>query len=642
MIPFNNIQMPDKAAIIKEAQKYLARGQVDKAIAEWEKLINESPDGNVYNTVGDLYLKRGDRKNAVDSFHRAAKYFREEGFSLKSVALYKKILNINPSDADALFALGELSMEKGIATDAIKYYKDAIKYYLTGANGLSAEDRKEKLLDVYNRILNLSPTDIPLKEEVAEIFIDEGLKSEAVKEYLNVAWLYDEKGDIRKAEGYFRKVLDVHPLNKEALMGLSYLYEKAGDIKRATKHMEDAATLLPHDTDILLRCTEIYMVDGRFDKAKECLRKVTEIEPSNINVKRFLGEIYIREGEREKAWAEYLPVLDEMILDGKYDDAIKLLTSFKDIDPVETCKRLASLYRQLGENIQAYNELVALGDVLVAKGMQKEALNCYKDALQIRFDDSLSARVNELEKESGVERISITGEKTFNEILEEAEIFLSYGLYEKARVILDDLRMKDPENIDVHLKLKSLYVNIADKEMAVTECLILHELYRRMGDVEKSEHIIKEAFEIYPEDPRLAQKIHYNLGIAYKETGLIDDAIREFQLSLTDPDMFIWASSMLGICYVEKGLYSLAIDALNNAIKNMEKKDEFYWAMRYNLAEAYERNGNLKEALDSYTEICEWNRGFRAVSDKINKIRAVIKVPQQEKVKGKKERISYL
>jgi len=38
--------MADKASIIKEAEKYIARGQVDKAIAEWEKLAKEYPDGN--------------------------------------------------------------------------------------------------------------------------------------------------------------------------------------------------------------------------------------------------------------------------------------------------------------------------------------------------------------------------------------------------------------------------------------------------------------------------------------------------------------------------------------------------------------------------------------------------------------------
>ena len=128
--------MSDKSAIIKEAQRYLARGQVDKAIAEWEKLAKESPDGNTFNTIGDLYLKKGSKSDAIDSYHKAANFFRQEGFSLKALALYKKILNINASDADALFALGELNEAKGLITDAMKYY-------LASADILSKEGKKD-------------------------------------------------------------------------------------------------------------------------------------------------------------------------------------------------------------------------------------------------------------------------------------------------------------------------------------------------------------------------------------------------------------------------------------------------------------------------------------------------------------------
>jgi tetratricopeptide (TPR) repeat protein len=100
--------MSDKSTIIKEAKKYLARGQIDKAIAEWEKLVKDIPDAPTFNTLGDLYLKSGNKTNAVSSFHKAANLFRHEGFSLKALALYKKILNIKPADADSLLSLGEL------------------------------------------------------------------------------------------------------------------------------------------------------------------------------------------------------------------------------------------------------------------------------------------------------------------------------------------------------------------------------------------------------------------------------------------------------------------------------------------------------------------------------------------------------
>src|SRR5664279_887775 len=113
--------MTDRTAIVKEVQKYVLKGQIDKAIAEWDKLIREAPDGNAYNNVADLYLKKGDKKTAAEYLHKSANFFRQEGFSLKALALYRKVLNINPTDVDALYALGQLSEEKGLTTDSIKY-----------------------------------------------------------------------------------------------------------------------------------------------------------------------------------------------------------------------------------------------------------------------------------------------------------------------------------------------------------------------------------------------------------------------------------------------------------------------------------------------------------------------------------------
>lgn len=757
--------MSDKSSIIKETQKYLARGQIDKAIAEWEKMIKEYPDGNTYNTLGDLYLKKGDKQNAIDSFHKAANFFSHEGFSLKALALYKKILNINPSDPDSLYSLGELNEEKGLTIDAIKYY-------LATADSLSKEGKKERLLDIYDKILNLSPANIPLRNKVAEIYSKEGLMSEASKQYFQIAMLYAEKGDTEKSIGYYQKVLDAQPLNREAILGINYIYEKTGNLEKAIEQIKEAINLFPQDTDIRLRSAEIHIMTGRFDEARENLRKVTEIEPANIKTRRLLGEIYINEGDREKAWTEYLPVLDEMILDEKYDDAIKLLDSFKDIDPLETGKRLVSLYRQLGEQSQVANELISLGDVLTATGMQKEALNCYKEALEITPDnDSLSPKIAELEKELGAEYISIKAEKTVDEAIVEADIFLRYGLYDNVKNLLEVYKDREAENIELRLRLKSLYADTGDKEQAITECLILNELYKKAGDILKGEQMLKEAYEISPEDQRLisvtapplhekeevtitppegptiedysegiaeadfyskqgltdearailerlqtlfpenkeiSQKLdllgqvveaeqktehieekekevvlteseileaeeiheptidsdvmdifnefkkglekeldeddyetHYNLGIAYKEMGLTDDAIREFQTSRNNPKRFIPSSSMLGICYMEKGIYSLAIDVLKTAIEKMEDRGESYWAMKYDLAKAYEKNGNLKEALGLYTEIYGWNSKFRSVSDKINQLRAMGDV-EQKKPKDRKDRVSYL
>jgi tetratricopeptide (TPR) repeat protein len=833
--------MADKTAIMKEAQRYLARGQVDKAIAEWDKLIRESPDGNTYNIVGDLYLKKGDRKNAIESYHRAAGYFRREGFSLKALALYKKVLNISQTDADALYALGELSEEKGLTTDATKYY-------LATADSLSKEGKKDRFLDIYQKILSLSPSNVPLRNKVAEIFLKEGLQSDAVKEYVSIARTYEEKGDTSKAREYYRKVTELQPMSKEAAIGIARLYEKSGEIGNAVAAMKETAGLFPDDTDVLFRYAELSLEAGNDDTAEDCLRKVLEIEPGNMRAGRLRGDMFLKKGPKEKAWESYLPVIDEMILQENYDDPIRLLGSFRDIDPLETGRRLVSLFRQKGDLGSVAAELASLGDALKEKGMTDDALGCYREALEANPDDTrVRELIVELEKkptqefelEAGTgpgaaeETVSAgvsEGEKTVEELLTEADIFSRYGLLNEAIKLLEGLKLRDPQNGDVHTRLKSLYAETANKESAVTECLILSELYKRQGDPDRAGKVLLEAAAIYPDDPRLTERgvvpqlertsyaaeepkfgesgvaesdiedyeeeiaeadfyvrqgliveaskilerlhtlfpenqevadrltnlgqlseveeapemppsfdlpeepqeslpgeaaggteeifltpgseielreepqpeqelpgeqppeedfeeftfseqdlvdaqempepeldndvleifqefkkglekelgdedseTHYNLGIAYKEMGLIDDAIKEFQTSRNDPKRFLQSSTMLALCYMEKNMYSLVIDVLSKVLAQLSDKDESYWSVKYDLAEAHEKNNNLKGALELYIEVFGWNARFRGVSEKVSQIGAQLgKSGEGEKPKPKKDRVSYL
>ena len=53
---------------------------------------------------------------------------------------------------------------------------------------------------------------------------------------------------------------------------------------------------------------------------------------------------------------------------------------------------------------------------------------------------------------------------------------------------------------------------------------------------------------------------HYNLGIAYREMGLLDEAIGEFQLAAKDPAHLVDCCSMLGVSFLEKGLPELQAD----------------------------------------------------------------------------------
>ena len=119
----------DKNTISKEAQKFVVKGQYDKAIAEWKKLLKVTPDDpNIYNTIGDLCLKKDSKSEAVEAYHKAANLLAVDGFTSKAIALFKKVLNIDPKKMDAHLALGDLNAEKGLTGNALESYKRLVGY----------------------------------------------------------------------------------------------------------------------------------------------------------------------------------------------------------------------------------------------------------------------------------------------------------------------------------------------------------------------------------------------------------------------------------------------------------------------------------------------------------------------------------
>ena len=144
----------DKNTVIKEAQKFVAKGQFDKAIAEWKKLLRESPsDPNIYNTIGDLCLKRDAKADAVEAYRRAADILATDGFTSKAIALYKKVLNIDPKKIEVYLALGDLNAEKGLISAALENYKIVTDHY-------TKQNEMALALGIYQKMADLNPSNI--------------------------------------------------------------------------------------------------------------------------------------------------------------------------------------------------------------------------------------------------------------------------------------------------------------------------------------------------------------------------------------------------------------------------------------------------------------------------------------------------
>jgi hypothetical protein len=114
----------------------------------------------------------------------------------------------------------------------------------------------------------------------------------------------------------------------------------------------------------------------------------------------------------------------------------------------------------------------------------------------------------------------------------------------------------------------------------------------------------------------------YNLGIAYKEMGLVDEAIAEFQLAAKDESRLLECSSMLGICFIEKGMPKLAVKWFEKGLSAPGRTEDEYQALRYDLANALEQSGEVDRARGLFTELYGQDANFRDVADRVRQLGA--------------------
>jgi len=126
------------------------------------------------------------------------------------------------------------------------------------------------------------------------------------------------------------------------------------------------------------------------------------------------------------------------------------------------------------------------------------------------------------------------------------------------------------------------------------------------------------ARNVAPED----HQSHYDLAIAYKEMGLVDEAIAEFQLAAKDDARLLECASMLGICFVEKGMPKLAVKWFEKGLAAPGRTEEEYQGLRYDLANALEQAGDVERALALFTDLYGQDANFRDVAAKVRELRS--------------------
>lgn len=153
-------------------------------------------------------------------------------------------------------------------------------------------------------------------------------------------------------------------------------------------------------------------------------------------------------------------------------------------------------------------------------------------------------------------------------------------------------------------------------EMEVIEAWIKEIERQRTSTTEKN---MMEIFQEFKKgvDEKIGEgdfDTRYNLGIAYKEMGLLEEAIHEFLISAKHPEKFFDSAGLLGLCFREKGMYSEAITWLQKALEVEGRSQGEYMAIRYELTMCHRQDENLPAALQVLGDMMAIDPDYRDVA----------------------------
>ncbi|MFT3923529.1 MAG: tetratricopeptide repeat protein [Myxococcales bacterium] len=227
------------------------------------------------------------------------------------------------------------------------------------------------------------------------------------------------------------------------------------------------------------------------------------------------------------------------------------------------------------------------------------------------------------------------------EVLDEADFFASQGMMDEALEAVQEAILIYPNSQALRARLleyeaKADAQEIAEEQAEQAEQAddsfdIAEQLASELAEVEPTTSVdemvdVESVFaqfkkgvaaQIAPDD----SDTHFDLGIAYKEMGLIDDAIQEFDLASKNPKRACTSLTMIGTCYLERGDAQQAVTYFERALNSPTISPLEAMALNYEIGNAQELLGRLDAALLSFERVAGHDRTFRGVSARMDALK---------------------
>jgi len=320
----------------------------------------------------------------------------------------------------------------------------------------------------------------------------------------------------------------------------------------------------PHNVVKMERLCEALIKSGSTEKALRIAERLTRLRPGSSAVQELVKSASVAHSINQGKWADKEEDFRSKLKNKKEADSLERANRVV-VDESGSEERAEDLIEALQKDPQQVDSHKLLVRSLINQERYSEAMEWLDKAFALPEAEA-DAPLRQLRSELKVNRV-------------ERELF--------------DLRREIAENGGSDDQLKTLEAELLELKLGESRKLV----------------------EQFPND--YSQR--YKYGEYLFESGNVDAAIQQFQISQRSPSLRIKSLVLLGRCFMAKELFDLALEQLKQPAESLTVVDELKKEVLYLLAQCYERLDKQEDAIQQYKAIYSNDIGYRDVSQKINK-----------------------
>lgn len=614
------------------ADAYQRAGQTQKALDVLRKIADLDPQNTeIRLKLAEGYQHENCISEAVEAFVEAGSRLLDKNQFERAIDAYSAALKLRPQDCPAISGMASTYLAMGVPDDAADLLERSVAdqpddpellsmlshAYIEMGNAQSAERAVADLVAVepssYKRLL-----------DVARLYLSQSDLDETMRVVEGVADELFTNSEDEELAKILNEVLARNPEQIEALKTMARVHTWRRDNDKLRKTLErlvesaQLAGLVDEEREALTQLARLFPQEQRYtDRLQELGVTLADLPgmastPQNFSLVE--EPVPSFDGFSSFADAAIEPPQQAQSLEFEFNSGSSLVADPFTTDP-------SASFADLNEGTFASN---AGHSEPNAAGSQEIEIDFTSIST---IDDALSqSRAAQLKQE-----------------LESVDFYITQGYTDVALSTLDLLEQQYGQNPEIQARREKAggisnetdSSDVADfgfeivTEQTTAQPPAQNKASKPALDPGLTE-IFDEFREAFEEDETQVSsgdfETHYNLGLAYKDMDLSDEAIEEFQHAVTlvapkdGTARYLQCCNLLGHCFMQKGMPKLAAMWYKKGLDAPGHTEDEYQALRFDLGLAYEQMGEIDQAVDTFTEVYGVNVLYRNVADKLREL----------------------